>query len=176
MTHSDFNNLVFRISRQLYCQAYRILKNQEGAEDVVQDVFVKLWKMNTSLDEYNSVEALASTMLKNLCIDQIRKRKLRDTADELAVYGTADNEPTPYEELEKAETFAVLDSIIENLPGNYSELVHYRDIEALEYDEIAKKTGLNINTLRVNLSRARKIIRDEFKKYFNEYGKNKTTA
>lgn len=176
MTHSDFNNLVFRISKQLYCQAYRILRNQEGAEDVVQDVFVKLWKMNASLKEYNSVEALASTMVKNLCIDQIRKLKIRNSDNELAVYTKADNNPTPDEVVEQAETFAILDSIIENLPASYSELVHYRDIEALEYDEIAKKTGLNINTLRVNLSRARKIIRNEFNRYFNEYGKGKTTA
>ena len=49
-------------------------------------------------------------------------------------------------------------------------------MEELSYEEIAEKTGQNINTLRVNLSRARKSVRDEYKKHFNEAGGNKTIA
>ena len=54
--------------------------------------------------------------------------------------------------------------IINDLPGIYREIIQLRDIEELSYEEIAEKTGQNINTLRVNLSRARKNVRDEFKK------------
>ncbi len=79
MTRADFNNLVHTISRLLYGHAYRILKDQEGSEDAVQEVFVKLWKMNNRLNEYESVSALAVTMVKNYCIDQVRKRKHIET-------------------------------------------------------------------------------------------------
>ena len=58
--------------------------------------------------------------------------------------------------------------IINNLPQIYREIIQLRDIEELSYEEIAEKTGLNINTLRVNLSRARKIVREEYIKYNNE--------
>jgi len=51
-----------------------------------------------------------------------------------------------------------------------------RDIEEMEYDEISEKTGQNINTIRVNLSRARKMVRDDYKKFYEESGRNKTTA
>ena len=75
MTRTEFDDLVRKIGRRLYGIAYRMLKDQEGSEDAVQEVMVKLWKMNTKLSGYESVEALATTMTKNHCIDIIRKQK-----------------------------------------------------------------------------------------------------
>jgi RNA polymerase sigma factor (sigma-70 family) len=172
MTRSDFNNLVHTISRKLYGQAYRILKDQEGSEDAVQEVFVKLWKMNNRLDEYESVDALAATIIKNYCIDQLRKQKHIESEDSIAFSMFHDSEPSPLEKLERNETSGILARIIKNLPEIYREIIQLRDIEELTYEEIAGKTGQNINTLRVNLSRARKIVRDEYKKYNNEYRGN----
>lgn len=176
MTRTDFNNLVLRISGRLYGHAYRILRNQEGSEDAVQDVFVKLWKMNDRLGEYNSVEALAITMVKNSSIDQLRKQKYSETSDidTLSLY--MNPELSPHDKLERAESAIMIDNIINNLPEIYREIIHYRDIDDLSYEEIAEKTGQNVNTLRVNISRARKIIREKYNNYFNEYRGNKTTA
>lgn len=170
MTRADFNNLVHKISRKLYGLAYRILRDQEGSEDAVQEVFVKLWKMNKKLEEYESVDALAVTMIRNHCIDQLRKQKFIEPGDNnnntFALY--RDSEPTPHEKLERSETSSIINRIIDNLPEIYRDIIRLRDIEGLEYEEIAKKTGQNINTLRVNLSRARKSVRDEYNRYCNE--------
>src|SRR5664279_1721035 len=75
MTRSDFNDLIRQQSRNLYGIAFRILRSQEEAEDAVQEVFIKLWKQGSKIDEYNNINAVAVTMLKNFCIDQIRKKK-----------------------------------------------------------------------------------------------------
>src|SRR5665648_524397 len=75
MTRGDFNAFVQQFSRILYVCAYRILGSQVEAEDAVQEVFIKLWKMGVKLNKYNSIEALAKTMTKNYCIDQLRKNK-----------------------------------------------------------------------------------------------------
>jgi RNA polymerase sigma-70 factor (ECF subfamily) len=168
MTRADFNNLVHKLSRKLYSLAYRILRDQERCEDAVQEVFVRLWKMNTKLEEYESVDALAVTMIRNHCIDQLRKQKYVEPAENntFAVYH--DPEPTPLERLERSETTSIMNRIIDGLPEIYREIIRLRDIEGLSYEEIADKTGQNINTLRVNLSRARKSVRDEFKRYYNE--------
>jgi len=176
MTRSDFNNLVYKIGRKLYGQAYRILKDQEGSEDAVQEVFVKLWKMSSRLEEYESIDALASTMIKNYCIDQIRKQKHTEHYNERNFASYLDNEPSPYEKLERNEASGLMHRIINDLPALYREIIQLRDIKELSYEEIAEITGQNINTLRVNLSRARKIVRDEFKKYNNETGGSKTFA
>jgi RNA polymerase sigma-70 factor (family 1) len=176
MTKTDFNNLVITIGRKLYGFAYRILRDKEGSEDAVQEVFVKLWKMNTKLEEYESVEALAVTMVKNFCIDQIRKQKYIEPADINSFSLYHDTEPSPQDKLESKETTALMHRIINDLPEIYREIIQLRDIEELSYEEIAEKTGQNINTLRVNLSRARKSVRDEFNKKSNEFRGNKTIA
>jgi RNA polymerase sigma-70 factor (ECF subfamily) len=75
MTRTDFNDLVRQLNRNLYGHAYRILRSQEEAEDVVQEVFIKMWNLGKKLDEYTNVAALGVTMTRNLCIDQIRKKK-----------------------------------------------------------------------------------------------------
>ena len=75
MTRDDFNELVRQQSRNLYGYAFRILRNQEEAEDAVQEVFIKLWNLGEKLDKYDKPMALAITITKNLCIDQIRKKK-----------------------------------------------------------------------------------------------------
>jgi len=176
MTRADFDNLVHTISRLLYGHAYRILRNQEGSEDAVQEVFVKLWKMNTKLDEYKSVSALAVTMVKNYCIDQIRKQKHINPGDQDSFALYHDPGPSPHEKLEISESSAIVERIINGLPEIYREIIQLKDIDGLSYEEIAFKTGQNINTLRVNLSRARKMVREEFKEFNNGPGGNKTSA
>lgn len=176
MTRTEFNDLVRKLGRRLYVVAYRMLKDQEGSEDAVQEVMVKLWKMNTELSGYESVEALATTMTKNHCIDIIRKQRRYIHSDQSPLSFLSNNELTPQEKIERTESFLAIRSIIDRLPETYRIIIRLRDIEEMDYDEIAEKTGQNINTIRVNLSRARKMVRDEYKKIYDESGRNKTTA
>jgi RNA polymerase sigma-70 factor (ECF subfamily) len=176
MTRAEFNDLVLKISRKLYGYAYRILKDQAGAEDAVQEVFIKLWKMSSRLGEYKSIEALASTITKNYCIDQLRKVKLLRNSNDSSVTLFQSSEPTPYEQMERSETASIIGLIIEKLPDTYREMIQMRDIDELSYEEIAIQTDQNINTLRINLSRARKLVRDEYKRYLYEYRGNKKAA
>jgi RNA polymerase sigma-70 factor (ECF subfamily) len=169
MNRIDFNDLVRNISRKLYGYAYRILRDQTAAEDTVQEVFIRLWKMNAKLDEYKSVEALALTMTKNYCIDQLRKNKQYESGNNPDTSFLKTQEPTPHEEMEKNEIASILNKIIERLPETYRELIKLRDIEGLSYEEIADIKGENINKLRVNISRARKLIRDQYLKYTYEF-------
>ncbi|MBG0860881.1 MAG: RNA polymerase sigma factor [Bacteroidales bacterium] len=166
MTRSEFNELVHKISRKIFGYAYRILKDRAGAEDAVQEVFIKLWKMNTRLGEYKSIEALASTMTKNYCIDQIRKAsQFKEAGDHTLTLFQA-GEPNPSEQMERTESSVIIGRIIDKLPEIYREIIMLKDIDGLSYEEIAEQTNQNINTLRVNLSRARKMIREEYKKHY----------
>jgi len=165
MTRTDFNDLVRQLNRNLYGYAFRILRNQEEAEDAVQEVFIKLWNLEKKLDEYNSIGALATTMIKNFCIDQIRKKKhFLQEEHEGQDIKNIDNE-SPYELMEIRESEEIIYHIINELPDIYKVVIRLREIDGLSYEEIADKTEQNINTLRVNLSRARKLIREEYNKY-----------
>jgi RNA polymerase sigma factor, sigma-70 family len=165
MIREDFNDLVRQHNRNLYGYAFRILRNQEEAEDAVQEVFIKLWNLGKKLDEYNSIGALATTMVKNFCIDQLRKKKHLVQEENIQKDFLKTDTESPYELMEKRESDNILNHIIDQLPDIYKNVIKLREIEELSYEEIASKTEQNINTLRVTLSRARKIVREEFNKY-----------
>lgn len=176
MTRLEFNNHVLQLSRKLYLVAFRFLKSREEAEDAVQEVFIKLWDKREKLDEYNSIEALAITTIKNHCIDRIRRSRTMVTEEHDGRKDLYVNEPLPDEIMERAEMALMLDRIIMSLPENYREIITLKEIDGLSYEDIARITDQNVNTLRVNLSRARKMIRDEFKKKKYEYTGNIQTA
>jgi RNA polymerase sigma-70 factor (ECF subfamily) len=165
MTRADFNDLVRQTNRNLYGHAYRILRSQEEAEDIVQEVFIKMWNMGTKLDGYTNTAALAVTMTRNLCIDQIRKKKhfREEGIDDNFIKNSDD--ASPFELIDNRESEKIVSDIIDKLPDIYKSVIVLREFEDMSYDEIAEKTRQNINTLRVTLSRARKMIRDEFNKY-----------
>jgi RNA polymerase sigma factor (sigma-70 family) len=165
MTRLQFNNIIFQLSRKLYLIAFRFLSNREEAEDAVQDVFIKLWNKKEQLDKYESIEALATTTMKNHCIDLLRKSRTLRLDDNGQNLPNILNEPSPYEQLVNIENSEIILKIIESLPDIYKDVIVKREIEGLSYEEIASITNQNINTLRVTLSRARLMIRDEFKKY-----------
>ncbi|HEX2920506.1 MAG TPA: sigma-70 family RNA polymerase sigma factor [Bacteroidales bacterium] len=160
MTRDEFNKYVRGSAKMLFALAYRILRNQDEAEDAVQEVFLRLWKMGDKLDEYKSIDALATTMTKNYCVDQIRKKKF--LFEDISVINDKPSYRSTGEIIEDAESFIILQRIIDRLPDNYREMIKFRDIEGLSYEEIAEKTGQNINTIRVNMSRARTIVKNEY--------------
>jgi RNA polymerase sigma-70 factor (family 1) len=165
MTRAEFENLIHQQSRKLFGFAFRILRNQEEAEDVVQEIFIKLWKMGDKLNEYKSIEALATAMIKNYCIDMLRKQKNIYKVDYSIGNFQNFTSPSPQEQMENRESGEIINTIIAGLPEAYRTVIKLRDIEGVSYEEIAEKTCQNINTVRVKLSRARKIIRDDYKKY-----------
>lgn len=172
MTRLEFNNQVLQLSRKLYLVAFRFLKRQDEAEDAVQEVFMRLWNKREGLERYNSLEALATASVRNYCIDILRRKKLMIVEDNENHKGVLDNRPSPEEALENSEVSGILNKIIQGLPDIYREIITMKDIDGLSYEEIVEISGQNVNTLRVNLSRARKLIRDEYKKYRYEYTGN----
>jgi RNA polymerase sigma factor (sigma-70 family) len=168
MKRDGFNEYVLKLSRKLYGYAFRILLNQEEAEDAVQEIFIKLWNMRERFSEYKSIEALATTMTKNYCIDQLRNRRhmIQDQHNNENYNYIAS--PSPHEQMETMESDELIRRIIDHLPETYKIVIKLHDIDGFSYEEIAEKTGQNINTLRVTLSRARGLIRDEYNKYQND--------
>jgi RNA polymerase sigma factor (sigma-70 family) len=169
MTRLEFNNQVLQLSRKLFLHAFRFLRRQDEAEDAVQEVFIRLWNKREELEKYNSLEALAVTSVRNYCIDILRRRKIMTNEDQENHKGIHDTSPSPSEAMENNESWQILNKIIQQLPDLYREIVTLKDIDGLSYEEIVDVTGQNVNTLRVNLSRARKMIRDEYKKFRYEY-------
>ena len=160
MTRGEFEKNILPVSRNLYRFAFRFLSSREEAEDAVQDVFIKLWKMKERLNQYRSVEALAMTITRNHCLDILRKRGREIIEDNQPI----DSRESGYDanaEADDRESVRILIKVVNTLPEKFRRAIQLRDIDGYEYNEIAEILEINISTLRVNISRARKIVRDK---------------
>lgn len=176
MVDSDFKTRVLPVSKKLLRFAAQLLKNEDEAKDVVQDVFLKLWQKKEELDRIENMEAFTMRMTRNRCLDILRANKvvpIDAETDRKMKQETID----VHAQIELSEAAGQVKMLIEQLPDVQRNVMHLRDIEQLEYEEIAERTGLQVNAIRVNLSRARKKVRDEFLK-LNSNGneRNKTIA
>lgn len=174
MTKEDFKALVLPSRDKLFRIALSLLSDRQEAEDTLQDAYLKLWNMRDKLPEYNSAEALAVTMTKNLCLDKLRSYRHRKRDDtEIETMHVSTDLPDPATTTELSESSASIHSLVQTLPDQQRLIMHLRDIEHYSYDEIEKLTGLTRNTIRVNLSRARKSVRQQYLKQQNyEHRKN----
>jgi len=171
MTVEKFKSEVLPIKNKLYRLANRMLNDTAEAEDTVQEVFIRLWSKKEKLEEYRSIEAFAMVITKNLCLDKIKS--LRNRTTELKNIDIQMNENNPYQQTKLKDTVQKIHEIINELPEQQKLIIHLRDIENCDYDEIAEITQLSLNTIRVSLSRARKKVRDTLIKIQNyEFSSN----
>lgn len=160
---SDFKLKVLPVSKKLLRFAVHFLKDEDEARDVVQDVFLKLWQKKDELDQIENMEAFAMRMTRNRCLDVLRANKvvpIDAETDRKMKQETVD----VHSQIELKEAANQVKTLIEQLPDVQRNVMYLRDIEQLEYEEIAERTGLQVNAVRVNLSRARKKVRNEFLK------------
>ena len=171
MTKQEFKTRVLPTKAKLYRLALSMLNSRQEAEDTLQDVYLRLWNMRDQLMQYNSIEALAVTVTKNLCVDKLRSyrnRKQNEGGLENILLAS-DERQDPVQRLELDESMRCVRKCIKELPQQQRLLIQLRDIELYSYGEIAEMTGLKVNNIRVALSRARKSVREEYKRIQN-YG------
>ncbi len=159
------------VKNKLYRLALRLLGDQEDAMDIVQEIFLRLWMKKDELGEYRNLEAYAVTMTRNLCLD-----KLKSPAARGETYNEKNEMPdnrTPYDRTELSDSMRIVRAAMDELPEQQRLVIHLRDVEGSDFDEIAEITGLSLNNIRVILSRARKKIRDTLIKIHSyEFSKN----
>jgi len=149
--------------------AFRLMNSREEAEDIVQEVYVKLWGMRNDLPNYNSIEALCVRITRNLCLDHLRRRKVNHDAMKAEQVKQESYPETPSENLEKKEDAELVHILISALPEPQRSLVHLRHLEGKEYEEIAEMVNMNVNAIRVSISRARKQMREMIEKQYSSW-------
>ena len=172
MNPEEFKTKVLPLQEKLYGFSLRILGNSEDARDAVQDIYVKLWKMKDSLHTYINLDAFVMTVTRNHCLDKLKGKK---TVSLEGKHISSDHytDPSPEEILEKKDVMEKIKLIISGLPENQRTIIHLRDIEGYDYNEISNIIDMSVNNIRVNLSRARKKIREEL---LNKYYKHENSG
>ncbi|MFP4024350.1 MAG: RNA polymerase sigma factor [Thiohalospira sp.] len=177
MTAEAFKKNILPLNRKLLGFANHFMKDMDDAKDIVQEIYIKLWNMRNELDKYNCVEALAMRMTRNLCLDKIKLKKTVPLTGNIKEDSeNSDLDKEQYEELNIA--VKRVKKAINLLDEPQKSIMQLRDIQGYDYEEIAQILNMNVNTIRVSLSRARKKIREIVtQKYYNhEPGTNKSSV
>lgn len=163
-----FEQIVLQTESAVYNLALSILKKREDAEDVTQEVYLRLWRSAGELEIESSLKVYILRAARNLALDLIRKNSKRNDADtvimsadgefEIDIEDSDSSSRPDVAYLQKIEAEAVRESINE-LPAAARELIILRDVEGLSYTEIAKMLGIAEGTLKSKLFRARERLR-----------------
>jgi RNA polymerase sigma factor (sigma-70 family) len=172
MTPEEFRKLILPEGRRLYALAFRYLNSREEAEDVVQEVMMKLWEGRNKPGRYENPAAWCTAVTRNSCIDLLRRRQRiwHEEINSTTIFSDAHtDDPGQSDSREAAE---LVKRIVNRMREPYRSAVILRDIEGYSYEEAAEAMQTNVNALRTILSRARKSIRDELEKIYS-YGTGK---
>ena len=156
MTVDEYKEEVERNRPRMLSVARSYLKASEEAEDVVQDVLLKLWQL---LDKLRiPMGPLALVLVKNRCVDCLRR--LQTTID--LPENVAESEPAC------DERYGKVMQLVDKLPTMQQTIMRLRHMEGMEMCEIVALTGSNETAVRKALSRARQAIRQQLKQQSNE--------
>ena len=156
MTTKQFTDIYLTLGGLLYKVAFYLLESRADAEDAVQDLYIRLWNSRDSLENVRNPKSYCVTMMKNLCIDRIRKASYRPPAqldENLPDTMAADSEAIG------KETARRIAKAISELPEGQRKVLQMRVSDELSNEEIAAKTGMSNLTVRVLLSQARKKLK-----------------
>ncbi len=162
----------------LYTFAYHLTYNEDDANDLVQDTYLKAWKFIHTYEERTNAKAWLFRILKNIFINEFRRKNRQPTRVDLDnVLLSNEDEDAPqsgFTDL-RVEMFEGLigdevSSAINKLPVKFRVVILLCDIEGFTYEEISKILGLKLGTVRSRLFRARNLLKEELRKYAESLG------
>ncbi|MDR2810528.1 MAG: RNA polymerase sigma factor [Tannerellaceae bacterium] len=161
MEQEQFIREIVPLRESLLVYAGRLMQGgEEDAEDVVQEVLLKLWDMRRELLRYENIRGLAFRITKHLCINRLKVRERYEEAPKEWI--TTGEVASPYRLLEQKDQVEHLGQIIDRLPALQQAVLKMKHIDGLEVEEITRITGCTAEAIRANLSRARKKVKELF--------------
>ena len=154
MTQEEFKEEAQRLRSRLMLTARRYLSDDD-AEDTVQDALLRLWQMVGELRQ--PFDALALRLTRNLCIDQVRRRKPTVMLTDSNGTDLADGDDERIERMM---------AVVSTLPDLQQTILRLRHLEGMEMNEIADLTGSSEVAIRKALSRARQAVRQKYMKQY----------
>lgn len=165
MDEREFEQMAVALRKKAVATCLACGTEQMQAEDVAQDVLLRLWQMRDNLDHYRSLEAIVVVMARNMLVSLHRKD--RDVPIMMLRHKQLQLQSqliTPDESLISSQEVAWLNEAIRRLPSTQYAVLHMRQVEGKSFDEIARRLGIESSTARSLLSRARIKLLEEIKK------------
>lgn len=163
MRQKDFRTDVLPLKNELYRLALRITLNPAEAEDVVQETMLKVWNNRERWAEIESIEAYCLTICRNLSLDKMKRADHQtdalDSTQDAPDYSYSAN---PEEQAVQRDRVERVRKLMEILPEKQRTCMQLRDVEGKAYKDIAEVMGITEQQVKVNIFRARQIIKQKF--------------
>jgi RNA polymerase sigma-70 factor (ECF subfamily) len=159
--YDAFEELVDRYKTRLVNVIYRMLNDQNEAEDLVQETFLRVWTHRQDYDFSYCLSTWIYTIALNLAKNELRKRRKFKFFSLLEMTEKGLELPDP--KLGPSALGHLLEGAIGKLPGKYKEAFLLRDVEQLPYEEVAQILGVPLGTVKSRVNRARAVLKDELK-------------
>ena len=150
-----------RFFEYLCAVVYRVIHDYEAARDVVQDIFMDLWKKRETLNIQTSLRPYLRRAAVNRGLNYIKRRRIVPNDDEEAALEIVSKTPSGQAHLERNELEKRIYSVIESLPPKCKLVFAMSRFENMSYQEIADALDISVKTVENQISKALKILRAE---------------
>jgi RNA polymerase sigma-70 factor (ECF subfamily) len=166
-----FDQLVTRYRTRIFAMIYNMVHNEQDAWDLAQDSFVKAWKSIRRFRGRSSFYTWIYRIVMNVTIDWLRKKQVKGVGAEFdAAIQAKQIDPAsrtapkadalPYEIMQRSETRTRIDNAISQLSPEHRAVILMKEIEEMQYHEIAETLGCSIGTVMSRLFYARKKLQN----------------
>lgn len=165
----DFRHELLPLKDKMFRLALRITLNRAEAEDVTQDILLRVWEQRESLGELRSLEAYVLTAVRNLALDRVAKTDNVNVSLDDVQTDAFDSVPRPDEDMEQQESLKRVREIMSGLPEAQRTALQLREIEGHSYRETADIMNVSEANVKVLIFRARQAVKNQIDKIEN-YG------
>lgn len=169
MKKVSFRNDVLSLKNELFRLALRITLNRVEAEDIVQDTLIKVWDRRFEWESIDSIEAFSLTVCRNLSLDRLRKKENSNDSLEDVNIAEPVASSNPQDRMIQEDRVSLVRQIIDSLPEKQRSCMQLRDFEGKSYKEIAQVLDITEEQVKVNIFRARQMVKQKYLKLDN-YG------
>ena len=160
--HESFRQIYNKYSEKVYLFAARYINNYEDAEEIVQEVFSRIWERRKNLDEDRSFNAYLLTIAKNIIFNENRKKVNFDIYARYIIKYLQGNSNQTENQVIYENIRNLINEEVENLPSKRRQIYNMSRHEGLSYLDIAKKLNISEKTvethIRLALGRLKKVV------------------
>ena len=167
MKKVSFRNDVLPLKNELFRLALRITLNRVEAEDIVQDTLIKVWDRRFEWESIDSIEAFSLTVCRNLSLDRLRKKENSNDSLEDVNIAEPVASSNPQDRMIQEDRVSLVRQIIDSLPEKQRSCMQLRDFEGKSYKEIAQVLDITEEQVKVNIFRARQMVKQKYLKLDN---------
>ena len=161
MDAQEFKQRFMPHYKLLYRVAYHLTGNAQDAEDLLQDMYLKLWQKRDDLPNEAMKEAYLVTMMRRLFIDQ-RRLKHIDASAELKEELSPPDERSLDHQMDTKDEAQQMEGLISELPARDGKIIRMHLIEDRSYEEIEQDTGLSQGNIRIIVMRTKQKLKQQF--------------